>query len=271
MIEDNAMSDEPVSWFQGLMAERVAEFTPAPRHVPFLRREIERFGQPVLDLGCGVGRLLLPLLGAGVDIDGCDISDDMLRQCRKKAAALGLEPRLFWQPMHALDIPRKYRTIFICDSFNLAGSRDNGLETLRRCFAHLQEGGGLLLNIEAEYTWPAEWENWEPARRKTLPEPWPEKGKRRIAAGGCEYVERQRTVSIDPLEQQMVRQVRIEKWVSGKLVESQELTQRRTLYLPNEIRLMLQVAGFRQITVGGDYTGEPATPDSEALVFTALK
>jgi 2-polyprenyl-3-methyl-5-hydroxy-6-metoxy-1,4-benzoquinol methylase len=33
----------------------------------------------VLDVACGSGRLLLPLLRAGIDIDGCDISGDMLK------------------------------------------------------------------------------------------------------------------------------------------------------------------------------------------------
>jgi SAM-dependent methyltransferase len=265
------MTDEPVTWFYGLMAERVAEFTPDPRQAPFFQREIERFGQPVLDLGCGVGRLLLPLLCAGVDIDGCDISSDMLRHCRDKATVQGLEPRLYQQPMHSLDLPRKYCTIFICASFNLSGGREYALATLRRCFAHLQEGGALLFNIDAEYTWHEGWEKWEPTWRKTLPEPWPEEGKHRIASDGSEYIERQRMVSLDPLEQRMVRQVRIEKWVSGKLIDSQEFTQHRTLYLPNEMLLMLQVAGFRQITIRGDYTDESATPDSEELIFTALK
>ena len=265
------MPDKPISWFYGLIAERVAEFTPNPDQVPFFQREIERFGQPVLDLGCGVGRLLLPLLCAGIDIDGCDISGDMLQQCRKKAAVQGMEPRLYQQPMHALDLPRKYRTIYICASFNLAGSRDNGLATLQRCFAHLQDRGVLIFDIDAEYTWHEGWEKWEPARRKTLPEPWPEEGKRRITKDGREYIERQRMVSVDPLEQQMVRQVRIEKWVSGKRIDSQEFSQHRTLYLPNEVRLMLQIAGFHHISIRGDYADELATPDSESLIFTALK
>ena len=158
----------------------------------------------------------MPLLHAGVDVDGCDISRDMLHYCRDKAASQGLEPRLYQQPMHAFDLPRTYRTIYICAAFNLAGSRDKGLAALRRCFAHLQDGGALLLHIMAEYAWPEEWEKWEPAKRKTLPEPWPEEGRRRIAADGSEYVERFRLVSIDPLEQSDVRQVRVEKWVSGK-------------------------------------------------------
>jgi 2-polyprenyl-3-methyl-5-hydroxy-6-metoxy-1,4-benzoquinol methylase len=88
-----AMTDEPVNWFYGLMAERVAEFTPDAHQVPFFQREIERLGQPVLDIGRGMGRLLLPLLCAGVDIDGCDISGDILRPCRDKAVSQGLDPQ----------------------------------------------------------------------------------------------------------------------------------------------------------------------------------
>jgi SAM-dependent methyltransferase len=265
------MNDIPVTWFHGLIAERTAMFCPDATQVPFFQREIAFYGQPALDLGCGVGRLLLPLLCAGLDIDGCDISGDMLRHCREKAVVQHLEPRLYQQPMHTLDLPRKYRTIYICASFNLAGSQDNGLTTLRRCYAHLQEGGALLLDIYAEYAWHEGWEKWEPAKRKTLPEPWPEEKEHRIAADGSEYVEQQRMLSFDPLEQRMVSQVRIEKWVLGKLTSSQEYTQHRTLYLPKEVLLMLQVAGFRQITIRGDYNDEPATADSEELIFTALK
>ena len=71
-------ADDPIVWHYGLMAERWAEFNNDAPEVPFFLKTIERFGQPVLDLGCGTGRVLLPLLQAGVDIDGCDISADML-------------------------------------------------------------------------------------------------------------------------------------------------------------------------------------------------
>ena len=128
-----------------------------------------------------------------------------------------------------------------------------------------------MLNIEAEYAWPEWWEKWEPAKSKTLPEPWPEEGKRRVAADGSEYVERFRLVSTDILEQSYVRQVRIEKWVAGKLVASQEDTMRGDVYMKNEIMLMLHVAGFHQITVRGDFTDEPVTQENKDLIFTALK
>lgn len=59
------------------MAECWAEsITDAPE-VPFFEKQIAHFGQPVLDVACGTGRVLLPLLQSGIDIDGCDISGDM--------------------------------------------------------------------------------------------------------------------------------------------------------------------------------------------------
>jgi 2-polyprenyl-3-methyl-5-hydroxy-6-metoxy-1,4-benzoquinol methylase len=131
------MDDDPLVWHYGLMAECWAEFNTAAREVPFFLQEIARYGQPVLDVACGVGRVLLPLLRAGIDIDGVDISEDMQYHCRRKAAGEGLHPNLYQQPMHAFDLPRKYKTIYICDSFGLAGSRQKDLETLQRCYAHL--------------------------------------------------------------------------------------------------------------------------------------
>ncbi len=265
------MTDESVVWHYGLMAERWAEFTIDAPELPFFLRQIARFGQPVLDVACGTGRLLLPLLRAGIDIDGCDISDDMLHYCRKKAAGEGLNPNLYAQPMQAFDLPRRYKTIYICDSFGLAGSRENDLEALRRCYAHLRHNGALLVNIQAEYTASEDWKLWLSENRRALPEPWPEEGDHRTAADGSEHVARFRTVQVDPLEQSFTRQVRLEKRDAGRLVASEEYTLRGNTYFKHELFLMLKVAGFREVTVYGNYTDDLATADSDELVFIALK
>ena len=59
------MSDISNVWHYGLMAERWAEFNTEAPEAPFFLREIARHGQPALDLACGTGRLLVPLLQAG--------------------------------------------------------------------------------------------------------------------------------------------------------------------------------------------------------------
>jgi SAM-dependent methyltransferase len=86
----------------------------------FFRALAARFGEPVLDVGCGSGRLLLPLLDAGVDIEGVEPSADMLALCRARAAARGRSPVLHQQRLQTLDLPRRYRTIFVaCGTLHL--------------------------------------------------------------------------------------------------------------------------------------------------------
>jgi SAM-dependent methyltransferase len=265
------MTDEPVVWHYGLMAERWGEYIHEAPELIYFEEQIGRFGQPVLDLACGAGRLLLPLLYAGIDIDGCDISEDMLAYPRDKAAAEGYDPNLYAQQMHALDLPRRYRTIYMCDSFGLAGSREKDLAALKRSYEHLRTGGALLMNIQAEYTEADSWDAWLPAHREMLPEPWPEEGSRRVAADGSENIGYFRTVELDPLEQTYAREVRLEKRVDGITVAVEEYTLRGNMYLKSEVLLMLQVAGFRDISVYGDYAYKPATAESDEINFVAIK
>ena len=265
------MTEEPEIWHYGLMAERWAETIHEAPELPFLKTAIELSGEPVLDVACGTGRLLLPLLQAGIDIDGCDVSGDMLQHCRRKAREKGFCPQLVQQPMSAFEMPRRYKTIYMCGSFGLAGSRENDLAALRCCYAHLEPGGALLLDIEAEYASPDSWPLWLPENRQRLPEPWPQEGDRRVAADGSANVAYFRTLDLDPLEQHYTRQVRLEKWVSGARVASEEYTLHGNLYLKSEVMLLLEVAGFAEITVQGDYRSEEATPEHRVLVFTAIK
>jgi 2-polyprenyl-3-methyl-5-hydroxy-6-metoxy-1,4-benzoquinol methylase len=91
-----------------LVASWWAEFNDdfRPHEIPYFQAAIERFGEPALDVGCGAGRLLRPYLRAGIDVDGCDVSADMIAVCREKAVSEGMNPNLYVQPMHALDLPR---------------------------------------------------------------------------------------------------------------------------------------------------------------------
>ncbi|HEX2427261.1 MAG TPA: class I SAM-dependent methyltransferase, partial [Gaiellaceae bacterium] len=144
------MTDQPRTWHYGLIARYSAEFNDdfRPHEIPYFRKFIEDDGQPALDVACGTGRLLLPYLGAGLDVDGCDVSADMIAACREKAEHEGLEPNLYVQPMHELELPRRYRTLFVCGAFGLGSSRQQDVEALRRFHDQLEPGGTLLLDAE---------------------------------------------------------------------------------------------------------------------------
>ena len=46
----------------------------------------KRYGPALLELGCGTGRILVPLARAGLEVTGVDRSEDMLELCRQKLA-----------------------------------------------------------------------------------------------------------------------------------------------------------------------------------------
>ena len=68
---------------------------------------------PVLDIACGTGRILLPCLQAGVDIEGLDLFEPMLKRLRTKATALGLSPQLYQSDMSDFSLPRRYALAMI--------------------------------------------------------------------------------------------------------------------------------------------------------------
>ena len=94
------MSELPLVWHYGMMAEYWARFKTDAPELPQLLKLIGRFGQPVLDLACGSGRILTNLLIAGVDADGVDISDDMLDGALKGRLGARLLAGASRAPMH---------------------------------------------------------------------------------------------------------------------------------------------------------------------------
>src|SRR5688572_27643036 len=102
---------------------------------------------PVLDIACGTGRILLPCLQAGVDIEGLDLFEPMLRTLRAKGAALGLSPRLHQADMSDFSLPRRFGLVMIpFNAFIHNMTQETQIRCLRLCREHLLPGGSLTFD-----------------------------------------------------------------------------------------------------------------------------
>ena len=64
-------------------------------------------------------------------------------------------------------------------------------------------------------------------------------------------------------------EIRADKWVDDLCVATEVHTLSMRMYFHAELLLLLEAAGFVVTAVTGDHGGEPATADSEFLVYTA--
>ena len=140
--------EDPALFYTGLVAEAYAplrSFAPDPE--PYARF-IALSGQPALELGCGDGDPLLELRARGLDIEGLDSSPDMLARCRAAAAARNLVVTLHESPIEAMELVRRYRSIFLAGpTFNLLVDDDTAWRALARIRAHLEPEGSALIPL----------------------------------------------------------------------------------------------------------------------------
>ena len=260
----------PQTWHYGLIAEWWAEFNHDGPEIEFFGRYVSE-GQPALDAGCGAGRLLVPWLRAGYDVDGCDVSPDMVERCRERASREGLDPALWVEPLHALAPPRSYRTIVVCGVFGIGTTRRQDEQALERIHAALEPGGLLLLDNEVPYADARLWRSWVKEEREELPRPWPETGWAQVTADGAEIETKSRVLEIDPLDQRATLEMHVEKRRDGAVIAAEDYAITLRAYFRDELLLLLERAGFVEAEVFGGYDGGTPTADSEFLVFAARR
>ena len=147
------MSGDPGP-YRGLCASTYDALVPpdAVGDVAFFRELIRDGGEPALEVGCGTGRLLLKYTGEGLDVEGVDVSEDMLEICRAKAATLDLPISVYRQPMQSLQLARRYRLIFIpYFSFQLLTDDADISAALDSFHRHLEPGGRLVVPLFFPY------------------------------------------------------------------------------------------------------------------------
>jgi SAM-dependent methyltransferase len=72
-----------------------------------------RSSSPRLELMCGTGRLTIPILQAGLLVEGLDYSRGLVEICRGKAFKFGLDLKLHLGDARDFDLAKKYELVFI--------------------------------------------------------------------------------------------------------------------------------------------------------------
>jgi len=109
-------------------------------------------GGPVLEVGCGTGRVLLPTARAGISVVGLDLSPQMLGICRRQIAA---EPRevqaridLRQADMRDFNLSRTFRLATIpFRPFQHLTTVEDQFACLASIRRHLEPGGRLILDL----------------------------------------------------------------------------------------------------------------------------
>lgn len=102
----------------------------------------------VLEAMSGSGRLLIPLLRFGYDVEGVDNSPIMLGRCRERCRADSLNPILYEQSLESMMLNQLYGVVTIAvGSFQLIVDRAQAAQALANIAAHMFTGGSLLIDF----------------------------------------------------------------------------------------------------------------------------
>lgn len=118
------------------------------RDVAFYARKASEATGKTLEIGCGTGRVYLPLLRDGNDVHGIDTSVDQLRILRSKAEEEGLDPEVSRADMRSFDRPERYGLILVpYNTFRHNLTPEDQLRTLTTIERHLTDGGTAIIEF----------------------------------------------------------------------------------------------------------------------------
>jgi len=228
----------------------------------------------VLDAGCGSGRILLPALEQGITIEGFDYSKPMLEELHKKAAQKSLKPNIKQKDLADFRAPANRYSLIFCafNTFLHIMTQEEQLKVLSQFYRSLQPGGLLAFDIINPINFDIlnnEAKSFE--------------GSITTNESG-EKIHIWRWFDHDALLQQAVYHREFEihspKGKTKKGAKTTNSKTKKTSYpsdisfrwtYPSEIRLLLQLAGFTDFKVYGDFEFGDLREDSSQQVWIARK
>lgn len=214
----------------------------------------------VLEIGCGTGRVMAPLLGAGHHVVGLDESQEMLDIAARRLAD---QPPARWA-LHRLDA-RAYTleqpfdlAVIALNTFLHCASRDDQLATLRSACAHLRPGGALSVDLPPNDELANQPDDGEFQFEAQLSDP--ETG---------EMIVKHVASEIAWSDQAQTLRYRMESRLGNKARATQTVSFTLRHVFRHEMELLLLASGFDRWTWHGDYALGPYGDDSARVIVVA--
>lgn len=210
-----------------------------PQELAFYAQHAQQAHGPILELGCGTGRLLLPLRSAGYAIEGLDCSPEMLELCAQKAAQQKLAVTLHHQLIQSMQLNKQYALIFSAlETFQHITAHDEIIAALRAIYDHLQDGGTFVTYLSLPWLYAPENVNeWRTINR--------------AAADNITYTLHEKSIH-DPIAQIYHHLYRIKE--NDEIIADYQTDIR--WYSRYEFEMLLQQVGFTEISMQSGYTGD---------------
>jgi len=232
--------------------------------VAFYRDAAREFGDPVLELGCGTGRITMALAEAGKRITGLDLSERMLERAVKKRATLLVEARervhLVQGNMAGFDLGEKFRLVIIpfrpFQHLLEVHQQVNCLECVRK---HLAPGARLILDV---FQTDAERMHDPVHMREMLVTEYK-------TADGRQVRITERVAAFHRAEQRNDVEMIFSIWHNSGRQERLVFAWPLRYFFRYEVEHLLARCGFRVSAEYGDFDKTPIRDDSPEMIFIA--
>lgn len=225
--------------------------------VEFYRERLHGLRGPILEPAVGNGRLFVPLLEAGLAMEGFDASAEMLDYCLKGCEERSLPANLTQQTFESFSYPKRFEAIVVpLGSFQLITAYPAAMAVLKRFHDHLLPNGRVILDLDSVGSF------FDASH-----------SIRRWHTGEGDLL----TLTGDRLDTNFVTQttvtsLRYEHWRNGKLLDTElDLFSLRWWGIA-EFELALRAAGFVDIVTCGDHQhGRAPRKDDGIITFEARR
>jgi ubiquinone/menaquinone biosynthesis C-methylase UbiE len=232
-----------------------------PRDVPFYIDRLPRPRAHVLELGCGTGRVAIPLAAHCASVHGLDQSEAMVRIAREKVASASLGDRISIDVRDISCFELRQRFDFIVAPFRVLQNLefDAQVDGLFQCIRrHLEPRGRCIVNTFNPNLDRDEMRSGWVSREEKLA--W------EVSTPEGRVVCYDRRFRIDPERLVLYPELVYRRFHGDETVEEAILPLAMRCYYPDDLTSAIESRGFRVLEKWGGYEGEEYGKGGELVV-----